>query len=260
MYTIGIEISKNFINAAVVDLPTGEIISGCSIYTSFNADGIADMVKQQIDERLADAGLTLNDISDIGIAVNGVINSVNGRIIYSEPFLCEDYDLAALLKKKLGFDNIVFDNIENSRLKGEMFFGAARGCQNAVYLDVDTLDIAIAANGNIYRGNHFCAGKTGYHFREKYGIKKDETDFGALGEIASELINVLQPEVLILHGEDVEDDDFDIETISEVVHKKNYCVKSNAAAQIKIAELLYDDEVKGAASLAREELRVEFTL
>lgn len=253
MYNIGIELDKNHIVVGIVQQITGEIIASYDLYKAFSLNELTDFVVSQIKDSLKQTELSLSDIQNIGIAVNGTVDSDKGIILLSESIGCRNYNLAEQVKSKLNFSSVYMDNFENSRALGEQQAGAAKGCKNVVLLNCDTFDCGIVINRKIYPGSDYCMGKIGYSIKEKCKSENISEDY-ALAQMAVNLINTLQPEVLVLYGEDIDEKEEMVDKLIEAVDKLSHFTNSVISAKIKIAELLYGDEIIGASQLCIKEL------
>lgn len=115
-------------------------------------------------------------VDSAGICVPGISNSRSGRVWAPNIPGWEDYPLQEEMRSLLDPKNISV-NVDNDRacsILGEVWQGAARECNDAIFLAVGTgIGAGILADGRILRGAHDVAGAIGWMaldrpFREKY--------------------------------------------------------------------------------------------
>jgi glucokinase len=106
-----------------------------------------------------------HQVSTVGIATAGVVDSIHGRILGSTgnmPALKNLSNLKELLENKTGLP-VHVENDANAAAYGEWRSGAARGSQNMFAITLGTgVGMGIVFNGQMYRGSHFYAGEGGH--------------------------------------------------------------------------------------------------
>ncbi len=105
------------------------------------------------------------ELSCVGIATAGVVDSVNGRILGSTgnlPALGKISNLKERLEDKLGL-RVHIENDANAAAYGEWRGGAAAGARNMFAITLGTgVGMGIVFNGQMYRGSHFYAAEGGH--------------------------------------------------------------------------------------------------
>ncbi len=116
------------------------------------------------------------EINGIGICVPGIVNSKNDTVWAPNIKGWDNFALLALVRDSLKNKNTTI-RIESDRtcyILGEIWKGAARGCDNAIYIAVGTgIGAGIVLDGRIIHGANDIAGATGwmalqYPYQEEY--------------------------------------------------------------------------------------------
>ncbi len=170
MYKLGIDLGGTNIVAGVVN-DGYEIISKASCKTNLPrpAEEICDSMAQVALEALSQAGLTLEDVSSVGIGVPGAVNPVKGTVVYSANLLFRNCSIADLMKERLNC-KVVIENDANAAAYGEFLAGSAKGSVNAVAITLGTgVGGGLILNGKIFGGSDFGGAELGHVVIEKGG-------------------------------------------------------------------------------------------
>jgi len=122
-------------------------------------------VKDEVFGMLQENKLSLADMTAIGVAIPGIVNSKEKRVIsinkkYSDAI---EVDFEAWGKEAFGLP-IMLDNDMNSAIIGELTYGCAIGETDAVMMSFGTgIGTAAVMDGKLLRGKHFQAGCLGGH-------------------------------------------------------------------------------------------------
>lgn len=150
------------ISAAVIDVE-GRIAYRKTVPTQAS-DGIAAVTERLagVMHELARAGKDLQPRA-CGIAVPGLIDAAAGEIRFAANLPgTRNYPLRQRLEEKLRMP-VFIDNDLRLHALGESRFGAAKGCQNFLFVAVGTgVGGAIFLDGRPYRGARHSAGEIGH--------------------------------------------------------------------------------------------------
>lgn len=103
---------------------------------------------------LAGNGFAVADCAGAGVGSPGTIDSKNGVVLYSNNIRWDNVPLAKELQKYLPVP-VYVQNDANCAALGEVLCGAAKGCQNAVFLTLGTgVGGGIVIDGKIFEGGH----------------------------------------------------------------------------------------------------------
>lgn len=163
-------------NIKIGILKDGEVIKK-SVISAFSEKGIVHQlinIEVEVKKLVSDSGYELQDCIGIGIAVPGIVNSKEKKVLS----INEKYKDAVNFK----FDEwaesrfhlpLVMDNDANLALLGEIKSGCAVGYEDAVLMTLGTgIGTAAVINGRLLRGKHYQAGCLGGHFITKVNGRK----------------------------------------------------------------------------------------
>ena len=164
MYTIGIDLGGTNIAAGLVD-ENYKIVRKCSVPTE--AERSADEITAAmaaVCQRLCDEeGITVDDISSVGIATPGTADTDKGEVIYANNLPFRNYPIAAKLKANFPVKKVAIANDANAAAYGEAVAGAGAGKKNFVMLTLGTgVGGGIIIDGKLYTGFNYAAGELGH--------------------------------------------------------------------------------------------------
>jgi len=232
-------------------------------------------------------GGSIENVARLGIGVPTTINYDKG-LIDSSPNLptMTDYPLSGVLAEKLGLP-VYMEKDANCFILGERARGAAAGCSDCCGVTLGTgLGVGIITGGEILRGHDRCAGEiwkcpyeedilenhvSGTALAEKYrqsaGKKLSGTEIyqrasrgdpfalelfaemgRALGRGLSYLVNLLNPEVIVIGGSAARAWDLFAGPMQEVIHSHRVERNATSIARSKLDHLA---PLYGAALLDR---------
>jgi len=123
-----------------------------------------------IEQILQKNGLTINDISAIGISCGGPLDSRTG-VIMSPPNLpgWDNVHITGLFKEKFDVP-VAIQNDANACALAEWKFGAGRGYRNVIFLTFGTgMGAGLILDGRLYAGTNDNAGEVGHIRLENSG-------------------------------------------------------------------------------------------
>jgi glucokinase len=122
-----------------------------------------------------EAYLQLNrSVKAIGVAVPGIYSKKDGTVWAPNIAGWESYPLLKELQNVAGSVPVVIDSDRACYISGEVGYGNAKGCSDAIFIAVGTgIGAGIISGGNIIRGAHDIAGAIGWMalerpFQQKY--------------------------------------------------------------------------------------------
>lgn len=131
---------------------------------------IVDLVADQI----ALADVQADEIAAIAVSIPGVSNVKNSTVWAPNISGWEAYPLLEEIETVSGQIPVTIESDRSCYILGEVWQGAAKGCQDAIYLSVGTgIGAGIIAGGQILRGANDIAGAIGWlalkpPYHEKY--------------------------------------------------------------------------------------------
>ncbi len=121
------------------------------------------------------AGITLNDITAVGVAAAGAIDIPRGVILTAPNLQWQDVPLRDILTAELGRP-VALDNDVNGAVWGEYHLGAGRGKGDVLGVWVGTgVGGGLILNGALYHGDRFTAGEIGHTIIDPAGKPGERT-------------------------------------------------------------------------------------
>ena len=158
MYTVGIDLGGTNIAVGICDEELNIVIKG-SVPTNAARDPefiVKDMAAL-VDKLANDAGISYSEISYVGIAAPGSINSDTGVVEYSNNIQMSDFPMCDIFKKYSPIKEVYIANDANAAALGEALAGAAKGAGVSVMITLGTgVGGGVIMNGKIFAGgiNH----------------------------------------------------------------------------------------------------------
>ena len=180
------------------------LVSGSEILFSTEMDSQAGNglqerlpeIEKNMNGLLEKASLSALDIAGLGIAIPGIIDSVNNKILtinnkYND---APGIDLNDWARKTWNLP-LFLENDTRAAMLGEWKYGKGRGYDNAVLMNLGTgIGTSAVIEGKILRGKHFQAGILGGHFI--VNVKGDQCNCGNYGCAEAEASTWNLPEIL----------------------------------------------------------------
>ncbi len=171
MYYIGVDLGGTNIAVGVVEGTEGKIVAKGSVPTLAQREPdeiIKDMAKL-CNELLEKINITMDDIEYIGIATPGGVDTDRGIVSAGNlPF--REYPIVDKLKEFSGAKKVLVANDGNAAAKGEVAFGAAKSCKDAIMVTLGTgVGGGIIIDGKIYTGSNYAGGELGHMVIEASG-------------------------------------------------------------------------------------------
>ena len=163
MYRIGVDLGGTNIAVGVVD-EQYKIIGRGSVKTNAPrpAEEIFDDIAKAIELAVADAGVTMDEISTIGVGTPGSVNKESGLIEFSNNLEFDHVPAKEMLEQRTG-KPCVFENDANAAALGEAYAGAGNGVKNLVAVTLGTgVGSGIILGGKVMSGINDAAGEMGH--------------------------------------------------------------------------------------------------
>lgn len=164
-FAVGLDIGGASIVAGVISRRDGRILSRTSIPTDSrrgHVDGL-QRITTLVEQVTADAGVSLSNVTGIGVGCTGPVDSVKGLV--QNPYTLpgwEDLPLLDHLQTEFGLSTCLLNDCHVAAL-GEHWMGAGRGCRHMIYITVGTgIGGGLILNGQLYRGNGLLSGEIGH--------------------------------------------------------------------------------------------------
>ncbi len=164
MYRIGVDLGGTNIVVGVIN-EENKIIAKASRKTNSPrpAEGIFDDMADAIKEAMEQAQITFKDVISVGVGTPGSVNKADELIEFANNLAFNNVPAYALLRERIGFDKVYFDNDANCAALGEAIAGCGKGVKNFVMITLGTgVGSGIIANGKLVTGLNYAAGEMGH--------------------------------------------------------------------------------------------------
>ena len=154
IHVVGVKISAFQVSYAVVNF-RGDVESSLimPIRTNERPESyIADIIEDGVLHCVAQAKLSMSDISGIGIGIPGFVDSGSGICHWTPLYKKEKISLKDLIHTRLGVE-VFIENDANSVTVGQQWFGQGVGMDNFIVVTIEHgVGMGIVVNGQMYRG------------------------------------------------------------------------------------------------------------
>jgi len=162
-FRVGVDLGGTNIQSGVID-PGGQIVGRDKRKTDADSgsDGVVDRLVVSVQAACADAGVTIDQLSAIGVGAPGPVDEPKGMVLEAVNLRWENMPLGSILSERLGAP-VGLSNDANAGMIGEHRLGAARGTQHAMGVWVGTgVGGALVINGSLHTGAFHTAGEIGH--------------------------------------------------------------------------------------------------
>lgn len=155
-YYIGIDLGGSYIKGGIID-EKGKIFSFKEAPSERygGAETVTQNIVALVGDILSDAKISIDEVCGLGVGVPGIVDEEKGEVIFATNLKWENYPLASVLQKKLGFKKeIKIGNDANLALIGEYKFGAGKKYKNLVFITLGTgVGGGVIVDGKLLTGN-----------------------------------------------------------------------------------------------------------
>lgn len=162
MYKVGIDLGGTNIAAGVID-ENNKIIAKASVKTNLPrpAESIADSIAELTRDVVASAGLSMDDISFVGVGTPGAVTT-GGVVEFSANLGFVDTPLKQLIKDRVQ-KSVWIENDANCAALGERIVGCGKGVENFIAVTLGTgVGGGIIVHGKLMTGVNGAAGEIGH--------------------------------------------------------------------------------------------------
>ncbi len=162
MNLLGIDIGGTKTAVCLGD-ETGAIRHSKRVPTLHEAGPYRDSLIAQCRAVVAEAGMTLDEVSAVGISAPGPLSVARGMLLAppNNPGF-SDMPIVQIVKDGLGLP-VHFNNDANAAALAEWYFGEYRGTKNLIYLTFSTgMGGGVVVNGCLLQGDTDSAGEFGH--------------------------------------------------------------------------------------------------
>lgn len=205
---IGVDVSELRVHVELFDLELRTLDRAVEPLTSDDRrpEQVVERIVSGVRTVLERSGIEPSLVFGVGVGVLGLVEREGSLSVYAPNWNWHDVPLRELLAQRLDFP-IYLDNPLMASTVAELWFGAARGCQDVVVITLGkSVGAGIAVGGALYRGATNTAGEWGHCLLELDGracrcgaMGCVETYIGAPGIIKT--LREVEPESPLLLGD-----------------------------------------------------------
>ena len=130
------------------------------------AEPIAAAIVDACREAVADAGVSMAEVSAAGLGSPGLVDAQSGVVLFAGNLDLENAPLCAMISAELGIP-VSLGNDANVAALGEYLFGAGAGTRNMIAITLGTgVGCGLVLDGRLYTGANNFAGEVGHIFTE----------------------------------------------------------------------------------------------
>lgn len=163
-YVVGVKVSAFRIGCVVTDILANVKSSVVMpVRTSERpVEFVSDLIEEAVRHCVREAGLSLKQISGIGIGIPGLVDSREGVSYWSPLYHRGANTLRQLIHERFNIATYV-DNDSNTVALSQLWAGQALGVNNCIVVTVeDGLGMGVIVDGELYRGSNGFAGELGH--------------------------------------------------------------------------------------------------
>lgn len=163
-YTVGVHLSVDQICVVLMDLQAGILKTHTKKLEPDNylAEQMIEDLIESVQTCLWQADFTKKQISGIGVAIPGLIDSRTGFVHYVPNYKWNNIGLADRLHERMGVP-VYVENSANTLAIFEQWFGIGRGTDNFLLITTEHgIGAGLVLDGKIYRGSNGIAGEFGH--------------------------------------------------------------------------------------------------
>ena len=162
---IAVNLEVTYSHAALVNRQGTLIRQETSSIGSVQGEGVAAVLAGQLENLLAHAALKYLKVEGIGISIPGISDQQNRTVWSTHLKGWEKFPLFKYLKDHLTRQElpIIIEGEPGCSLMGEVWLGAARNSNHAVFISVgQDINAGLMMNGRLVKGSHGLAGALGW--------------------------------------------------------------------------------------------------
>ncbi len=163
-YTVGVHLSVDQISVVLMDLQAGILKAHTKTLQPelYPAERLIEDLIESVQTCLWQADFTKKQISGIGVAIPGLIDSRSGFVHYVPNYRWTNIGLADQLRQRMGVA-VYVENSANTLAIYEQWFGIGRGTDNFLLITTEHgIGAGLVLDGKIYCGSRGFAGEFGH--------------------------------------------------------------------------------------------------
>lgn len=164
VYAVCVQIDEDVSRIGIIDFDGTIIEERSCICDAHSMDWreFSNRICEEIEKIIAETYFEKSKIIGVGIGLPGLIDNVNGIVLFSPQLRWENVKLTEYFKNRLGY-HITIDNVIKAKALAENTYGSARDAKRMVFVHFGTgVGSALIVDNRIYRGITNSAGEIGH--------------------------------------------------------------------------------------------------
>ncbi|WP_121068074.1 ROK family transcriptional regulator [Chachezhania antarctica] len=160
----GAKVARRTISTTIVDFEGNEVASHVAPLDqpSMDARTLAETIRDALAQACGKAGLSVSDISGVGIGLAGLVDAQKRFVHWSPSLNRRSVAMGAILDECFGCP-VFLDNDANLVAKAEQLFGVGRGIPNFIVITLEHgVGMGIVIKNELYRGARGCGAEIGH--------------------------------------------------------------------------------------------------
>lgn len=163
MVYIGLDLGGTKISGALFTENNTMLLSETMYLEGKEGDSVAELIFELCDKIIERGGIKSNHTKNIGICIPGIAYSKTGMVWAPNIPGWENYPLKDKLNERYTNSNIMVESDRTCYILGEVSQGAAKGCENAIFIAVGTgIGAGILIDGRVLHGASDIVGAAGW--------------------------------------------------------------------------------------------------
>lgn len=160
----GIKVANRTATVALMDF-VGNILSELKTslpHSQLSGEDMCSFICNSLQAAVSEAGMTLNDLSGVGVGVAGIIDAPRGFVYWSPSMTERNVNLRDLIEAKVDLP-VFIDNDANLVAKAEQLFGMGKSYRDFIVVTIEHgVGMGIVIDGQLYRGTRGCGAEFGH--------------------------------------------------------------------------------------------------
>ncbi|MDX9782454.1 MAG: ROK family protein [Bacteroidales bacterium] len=163
MICIGVDLGGTKVSGALFNMNNSILLRETLLLEGKGGEEVGELICKVCEAVLEKGGHKSDDIKCIGVCVPGISYSKTGTVWCPNIPGWDNYPLKRELEKRFPNSNITIESDRTAYILGEVSLGAAKGCDNAIFIAVGTgIGAGILIDGRVLHGASDIVGATGW--------------------------------------------------------------------------------------------------
>ncbi|CAM3851863.1 ROK family transcriptional regulator [Alkalicoccus chagannorensis] len=184
-FAIGLDVGARKIRGVLTDLNAKEIVNDqVDLHKDISSDELTMLMIKMIKSLITVSNVKKEQIVGVGVGMHGIVDNEKGVARFAPSYHLREIPIKDSLKEAVNLPVFV-ENDAKAMALGELWFGAGRGFDNLICVNVGVgIGAGIIFNNRLYHGNNSVAGEVGHTIIDLNGRKCSCGSYGCLQTVA----------------------------------------------------------------------------